>query len=88
METDEHGENSTEPPPDLVEGKAEWEVEKILDMRRQRSQDQYLICWKGYSSAHDSWEPWENIKAPLLMAEFKNRRDAQEKGDAQGRSKV
>ena len=32
-ETTEYGENFTEPPPDLVEGVAEWEVEKILDMR-------------------------------------------------------
>ena len=43
METEEHRENFTEPPPDLVEGVAEWEVEKILDMRTQRSQNQYLI---------------------------------------------
>ena len=32
-ETTEYGENFTEPPPDLVDGVAEWEVEKILDMR-------------------------------------------------------
>ena len=38
-ETEEHGENFTEPPPDLVEGVAEWEVEKILDTRTQRSQN-------------------------------------------------
>ena len=36
-ETEEHGENFTEPPPDLIEGVAEWEVEKILDMRTWRS---------------------------------------------------
>ena len=36
-ETKEHGENFTEPPPDLIEGVAEWEVEKILDMRTWRS---------------------------------------------------
>ena len=81
-ETKEHGENFTEPPPDLVEGVAEWEVEKILDMRTQRSQKQYLICWKGYSDAHDSWEPWENIKAPLLMVEFEKQRSAQRREDA------
>ena len=34
-ETTEYGENFMEPPPDLIEGVAEWEVEKILDMRTQ-----------------------------------------------------
>ena len=82
-ETEEHGENFTEPPPDLIDGKLEWEVEQILDMRMRRSEKQYLICWKGYSSAHDSWEPWENINAPLLMVEFEKRRGAQDKEDAQ-----
>ena len=84
----EYGENFMEPPPDLIEGVAEWEVEKILDMRTQRSQKQYLIRWKGYSSAHDSWEPWENINAPLLMAEFEKQRSAQKDGGAQEQSNV
>ena len=82
-ETTEYGENFTEPPPDLIEGVAEWEVEKILDMRTRRSQRQYLIRWKGYSDAHDSWEPWENINAPLLLAEFEKQRSAQKDGGAQ-----
>ena len=77
-----------EPPPDLIEGVAEWEVEKILDMRTQRSQNQYLIWWKRYSSAHDSWEPWENINTPLLMAEFKKQRSAQKEEDAREQPKV
>ena len=87
-ETEEHGENFTEPPPDLIDGEPEWEVEQILDMRTRRSGKQYLIRWKGYSSAHDSWEPWENINAPLLMVEFEKRRGAQDKEDAQERQGV
>ena len=70
-ETEKHGENFMKPLSDLIEEELEWKVEKILDMRTQQSQDQYLICWKGYSSAHDSWEPWKNIKTPLLRVEFK-----------------
>ena len=66
----------------------EWEAEKILDMRTRRSQKQYLIRWKGYSEAHDFWEPWENIKAPLLMVEFEKQRSAQKKGDAWEQQKV
>ena len=53
-ETEEHGENFMEPPPDLINGEPEWEVEQILDMRTRQSGKQYLIHWKGYSSAHDS----------------------------------
>ena len=80
---EEHGENFTEPPPDLINGEQEWEVEQILDMRTRRLGKQYLIRWKGYSSAHDSWEPWENIYAPLLMVEFEKKRSAQDKESAQ-----
>ena len=87
-ETEEHGENFTEPPPDLINGEPEWEVEQILDMRTGRSGKQYLIRWKGYSSAHDSWEPWENINAPLLMVEFEKRRGAQDKEGAQEKQGV
>ena len=82
-ETEEHGESFTKPPPDLIDGEPEWEVEKILNMRTWQSGKQYLIHWKGYSSAHDSWEPRENINTPLLMVEFENRRSAQDKEGAQ-----
>ena len=82
-ETEEHGENFTEPPPDLIDGEPEWEVEQILDMRTWRSGKQYLICWKGYSGAHNSWEPWENVNAPLLMVVFEKRKSAQNKEGAQ-----
>ena len=87
-ETKEHGENFTEPPPDLIDGEPEWKVEQILDIRTRRLGKQYLIRWKGYSSAHDSWEPWENINAPLLMVEFENKRSAQDKKDAQKEERV
>ena len=87
-EMEEHGKNFTEPPPDLINGEPEWEVEQILDMRTQQLGKQYLICWKGYSSAHDSWELWENINAPLLMVEFENKRSTQDKESAQGEVEV
>ena len=31
---------------------------------------QYLIKWKGYSDAHNSWEPKENVNAPTLLAAY------------------
>jgi len=32
-ETEEHGPNYHEPPPDVIEGKPEWEVEQIVGAR-------------------------------------------------------
>src|SRR5579863_5302281 len=73
QETPEHGRNFEEPPPDLVEGQPEWEVEKILQERTRRGKKQYLIRWKGYSEAHDSWEPKANLNAPELLQAFHQR---------------
>jgi hypothetical protein len=69
-ETKEHGCNFTKPPSELIEGQPEWEVEEILDSRRYRHKLQYLIKWKGYSEAHNSWEPKENVNAPALLTAF------------------
>jgi len=69
-ETKEHGCNFPEPAPDLIEGQPEWEVEEILDSRRYRRKLQYLIRWKGYSDAHNSWEPKEAVNAPVLLTAF------------------
>jgi hypothetical protein len=73
-ETKEHGCNFLEPPPELIEGQPEWEVENILDSRRHRRKLWYLIKWKGYSDAHNSWEPEENVNAPVILAVFHKRK--------------
>ena len=69
---DAHGRNFPEPPPDLIEGEPEYEVDQILAVRRHGcNQDlQYLLHWKGYSQAHDSWEPAKNVTTPELIKEF------------------
>jgi len=75
-ETKEHRCNFPEPAPDLIEGQLEWEVEEILDSRRYRRKLQYLIRWKGYSDAHNSWEPKEDVNAPVLLTAFYGRNPA------------
>src|SRR5579863_2007013 len=71
-EMPEHGQNFTEPPSDLIDGEQEWEVERIVTTRLfgRNKKCQYCIRWKGYSEAHDTWEPVSNIHAPDLVAAF------------------
>jgi hypothetical protein len=78
-EMEEHGANFPEPPPDLIEDQEEYEVEQILAMRlyRRWKKRQYLIKWKGYSNAHNSWEPAKNVNAPDLVKEFDRQNRAQ-----------
>ncbi len=71
-ETPEHGPNYLEPPPDIIEGQPEWEIEAIVGMCLfgQKREKQYRVHWKGYSNAHDTWEPEQNIHTPELLAEY------------------
>src|SRR5271155_5310214 len=52
-----HGENFIRPPPDLVEGQPEYKVEAVISHRRHGKGYSYLIKWKGYSTAENTWEP-------------------------------
>jgi len=58
------------PPPIVIDGEAEWEVEEILNSRWHQRRFQYLIKWKGYSCKHNSWESASKVSAPELTAEF------------------
>jgi hypothetical protein len=72
-ETITNGIKYQEPPPDLINGQPEWEVEKVLGSRCRRNQLQYLVRWKGFSDAHDSWEPLSHLTADERIAEFYNK---------------
>src|SRR5712672_2886067 len=68
-ETDEHGTNFLEPPPKLIKGEEEWEVEQILGKCHfsRGKKLQYLVRWKGYSPTHDQWVDKPNITAEELV---------------------
>ncbi|QRW26817.1 Retrotransposable element Tf2 protein [Rhizoctonia solani] len=50
------------PPPETIEGEEEYEVEQIINSKRQRGKWFYLIKWKGYGPEDNSWEPKELLE--------------------------
>ena len=74
-EMPEHGTNYLEPPPDIIDGQEEYKVEDILNQRThgQWKKKQYLVKWKGYSPAHNSWENANDIHTQELVQQFLQR---------------
>ena len=60
-ENDIHGLNYLDPPPDLIGGEEEWEIEAIVGHRGLESCRQYKIKWKGFGDNEITWEPEHNI---------------------------
>jgi len=49
-------------------------VERILNKRRVRGKDKYLVRWKGFIAESDTWEGRENLKnAKEAIEEFKKK---------------
>jgi hypothetical protein len=71
-ETEEHGTNFIEPPPEEIEGEERYEVEQIIDERDfgRNKKKQYLVRWKGYAPAHDQWVDKKDLDAPELIAQY------------------
>jgi len=66
------GQKKEEGKPIEVERVEEWEVEKILNKKKIREVEKYLIRWKGFMVEGDTWERKENLKnAEELIEEFK-----------------
>ena len=74
IETQAYGENYPQPPPEIIDGKEEYEVELIIDdhyirqgWKRKR---QFLVKWKGYPRSENSWVSEEDMHAPGLLANY------------------
>ena len=67
--TQQHRQNFPHPPPEIVDGETEFEVESIKNhcFRGHRHKLQYLIGWKGYPSADNTWEDANQVFAPELI---------------------
>ena len=75
-ENDTHGPNFPQPPAELVDGEDEFEVEAIVGHRqnRARRRHEFLIKWKGWPTAENTWEPTSHLtNASQLLKEYKTR---------------
>ena len=75
------GQKKEQPASVIIEGEEEWEVERILNKRRVRGKDKYLVRWKGFTAESDTWEERENLEnAKEAIEEFEKeyRRDMED----------
>jgi len=70
-ETKEHGANYTQPPPELIDGEEEYEVEEITNERTYRRKKQYLIKWIGYPTSENSWVDEKDLHSPELLEDYR-----------------
>src|SRR5580693_4817852 len=72
VETNAHGPNFTRPPPDLIDGEAEYKVEAIRSHRYfgKNKKLQYLLKWKGYLEADNTWESEDQLNMPDLLKQY------------------
>ena len=56
----------------MIEGEEEYEVEAIIDSRRfgRGRKLQYLVHWKGYPVADQSWVDHKDLNTPELLKEY------------------
>src|SRR5216684_4376366 len=85
-----HGPNFSRPPPDLIQGAEEYEVEHLVNHRchgRSRAL-QYFMKWKGYPESDNTWESLQDIHAPDLLKEYHQRYPLQDKKGGERKGKV
>jgi hypothetical protein len=58
------------PPPILMDGQEEYEVEDILDSRLRYRRLEYLVKWRGYDTGQNSWIPRSDVFAPEIVTNF------------------
>ena len=70
--TEQKGTNYLRPPLELIDGEEEFEVENVLGHRyfSKKRDLQYLIKWKGYPTADNTWEPVEQVFAPTKVQAY------------------
>ncbi|KAM4818615.1 chromobox protein homolog 3-like [Thomomys bottae] len=69
-------------PENVAEGELEeYEVEKVVGQRVVAGKVEYLLKWKGYPDADNTWEPEEHLNCPALIENFlRSQEDTSETG--------
>ena len=73
IQTEEHGPSFSHPPPDIVEGEEEYEIEAILRHKGKGKRKQYFVRWKGYEDSENMWLQEQELKrnAKDLLDEYR-----------------
>lgn len=61
-------ENENEKLKSKIDG--EYEVEKILQHKKQGGRMRYLIRWKGFSANHDTWQEENDLNCPNILETY------------------
>ena len=62
------------PPPIMVDGEGEYEVEAILRHKGKGARRLYQMLWKGYPVTEASWEPESHLRnASSLLEDYLRR---------------
>ena len=63
--------NHPEPPPDIIEGEPEWEVETIRKAKILGNKVVFLVKWKGWAECENTWQDEIDLtNAQEAIAEF------------------
>lgn len=65
----------------------DYEVQLIVDEKTEKNEKFFLVRWKGWSPANDTWEPESSLNCPELIKKFqdnqsKKRPSAPKRGSA------
>ncbi|KAM7348765.1 uncharacterized protein ACRADG_007965 isoform 2-T2 [Cochliomyia hominivorax] len=64
---------------DEGEGEEEYEVKDIVGHKTERGVSYFLIRWKGYTKADDTWEPEDTLNCPDIIERYKKKQKSSPK---------
>ncbi len=72
VETQAYRQLYPQPPPDIIDGKEEYEIKEIVSDRKtgRSHKQQYLVRWKGYPASENSWVDAADLNTPELLREY------------------